>query len=469
MENFDQSQNKPESFSSFFKTEFKDFSLEMKIPLHYDQLKPITDALESFKTSDFKTFYLFLLEKLEELPSISHLKLVFPQTLLNQDQYSFLMRILLKLLLLQKKSIYLSTYIEKSCMTIWRDFYFRTFLKEIQENQADLSFLTRFKEYELNEISLIFMNNLLTFIEKDFKELKEFAFVNGNLDNVNQYPHYFKNITNLLHRFSHSLEKITLFFRSAWLKHSDYLPLFDAFEEMTKNNKLKSINIALGGSDEPVSSAIDIITKKLKSIFDNKDFTSLKEFQIFLANTHMKYETLRDFMIVLSQGLPRFKSMSFLIQTNFEFYKKKQMNELLQIFFKGKAEELQSLTIAFCADQSKNNKETRFDLKVFGSLLKENEWCLLEFNIYYEACKEVSKKDVVDFLIILTKFQEFLLNMRIVIIKKGLELVEAFGFSNILEAYLKEKKAWIVRGKVLKRLKKVYRIEILKEIMEKFL
>ncbi len=455
--------------SSFLKREFQDFSIELRIPSHYEKLKPIVDALEPHKNSNLSSFQSLLIKKIEELSSISSIKLVFPKTLFHEDQCAFIIRLLLKMSLLQKKSISLATGIEESFMTTWRYFYYGTFLKEIQENQADLSFLTQFKEYEHSMTSLNCMNNCLNLVQKDFKDLKEFIFVNGNLEDQHQYPLVIRNAASLLHLFSHSLEKISLFFRTFWLNPSDYLSLFDAFEDLSRKNRIKSMKIALLGAHEPVLNGIEKIVQKLYSIFENKEFNSLKEFGIFLANSHMEFVILRSLTIFLSTILQRLKSISFMIQTNFEFYKKQQIDEILEIFFKGKVKELRNVTLAFCADKGKTNKPTNFDLNFFGSLFKENKWCLFEFNLYYEASDKVNKRDVVNFLLVLTKNQEFLLNGKIMIMQKGLELLKAFGFSNIYEKYLKEKKNWVLRGKVLKRLKKIYRIEILNEIMEKFI
>ena len=468
MNNIDQSRKK-EDHSSFLKREFLDFSFEITIPSHYELLKPIDDALETHKNSNLSSFQPLLMEKIGELPLISSLKLYFPKTLLNDDQCTFLIKLLLKMSLLQKNSICLATGIEESHMTTWRNFYYGTFLKEILENKADLSFLTRFKEYEHSTTSLNCMNNCLNLVQKDFKNLKEFTFVNGNLEDQHQYPLHLRNVNNLLHNFSHSLEKISLFFRTFWLHPSDYLPIFSAFEDLSRNNKLKSLKIALLGAHEPVSNGVKNIIKQLYSIFDNEKFNSLKEFGIFLANSHMEFEVLRDCTVFLSTILHRLKSISFIIQTDFQIYSKEQIDEILKIFFQGKAKDMRNVTLGFCADKGKTNRPTNFGLNFFGSLIKENEWCLFEFNLYYEASDKVNKRDVANFLIALTKYQEFLLNAKIMIMQKGLELVNAFGFSKIFENYLKEKKNFVLRGKILKRLKKVYRIEILNEIMEKFI
>ena len=480
--------------SSSLKRNLEDLSFEIKIPYSQQKLIPIKEIfdlpiddksensqfieneqnvntfpfqLEQPKSvSILNNIYIKLLQELEQLPDISNIRLYFPQSLFNNSQYQFLLGILNKYVILKKTSIFLTTYIGENYMTKWRTFYFNTFLREIMKNQAELSFVTRDKEYERNQ-NLSLLNNLLTFIQGSYKELKEFGFINGNIEDVFIYPLLLDNSVKIMKSFGNTLEKLIFFFRSYWLNPKEYIPIFDAFEEISQNNKIKSFKIALGGADEPTGKGILAIVQRLKSCLSNIKFYSLNELSVFFANNHLDFYILKHLTIVLTEYLYRLKSFEFLIQTDFDKYSKEEMDEILTTIFQQQANELIQFTLGLCADQGKINRPATFDLKVFGELLKKNQWILHEFNLYFEVNeKGVQKKALKEFLLILTKHQKYLLECRLMIMMEGTNLINKFGYANSLEKYFETKKRGILFGKAMLKMKKKFRIEILNEILE---
>jgi len=462
--------NKNAPFWSWRK-EFGDFSFKLKAPENdYSLLlkKSLNEDPKMSVLSNFSEISDKLWSQLEHLPSISSLGLSFENTQFNIKQYQFLSDLIKKMAYLKNNSIHLVTFIQNEYMTLWRDFYYATFLQEVLERPVDLSFITRFKEYEKTIPATNNLNNLLQIIQKNFSELKEFAFVNGNLEDFVQYPLHLQNATNILKTFGKSLEKLLLFFRTYYLKEEQYLPIFDEIDKMSEFDKLQSIRIAFGGAMEPTPKGIRQAIAKLDATFEKDKFTSLRDFGIFFANLHLDKQTTMNIIRFVSKILPKLESMVCLLQTDFENSKEEDMNEILEVLFMTKSQKLREFTLGFCADHGKINKQTMFGLERFRNLLKENLWTLLKFNLYYEIKETVGKKEVKDFLIILTKYQEFLVDFNVKLMNCGVEMIGFYGFDKILENYRNEKKRSIIRSMAVKNIRKSYRKEIVNEILEKF-
>ena len=461
--------------SSSIKGAFQDFSFEIKSPLPLKNLKPISKIFQESKEISFECIDTKLSEKIKVLPSILSMHLSFPHTLFNISHYKLLMNLLDQITVFEKQSISIMSFIEEVKMTPWRLFYYSSFLNDLWNNKTNLSFLSRFDEYEINEYSTIFLNSLLKSIQFNCEDLKEFVFINGNLDHSEQYPFHFEHINSIMSKFARSLEKISLFFRSAYIGDSSYIKLFDNFEEIARWNKIKSFKIALNGIEDPLDSGIREINQKLTKTFKNQEFNSIEDFGFLLARRFLSYEILKETTDIFSENMHRFFRFSFLFQSDIEFYTKDEMNQLLRSFFRNQAEDLRDFTLGLsdvCSNGHNNDafyvrRDILFDLKDFGQIIKENEWKLVTFNLYFKVNDMVSKRDVKEFLMILMKKQKFLVNLRLMIMKREVELINNFEFSKILELYFIRKLNYIRVGKALKNLKKCYRFEIRKEIFEK--
>ena len=92
------------------------------------------------------------------------------------------------------------------------------------------------------------------------------------------------------------------------------------------------------------------------------------------------------------------------------------MDEILTILFLTKSENLRYLCLGFCSDQGIWFGFTHFTLGHFGKLLKENEWYLLKFNLYFEVDYWVSKQETRDFLLILLRNLKFLIEAKVQLI-----------------------------------------------------
>lgn len=455
------------------KFKFKNASIDVKFVCSEEKLSKILQTLdfpnnsEEFLIEELLNKDFFKQKIVENLPYVSSIKTIFPNQIFSKTQHEFLLEILNKMASLQRESVYLMTYIAEDFMTTWRTFYFDCFLNSLLKSHTDLTFLTRFHEYQFTVNELVYMNDLLTTIQSKFTGLKNFAFVNGNLESPSHYPLQLTNARNIMERFGSTLETVTLFFRSRYFHPKEYYPIFETLEDIAKFNVLKSFRIALGGVNEPKIIGIRKIIQSLDSVFGKKEFTSLKDLGIFFANTYLDFDTLLDLVKCLEKTLNRLKSAIFFIQTDFENYSKDQMNELLKIILQNKSLELQEFSLGFCADHGKQIRHTNFDLNVLCELLKKNQWYLMKFDLYYEVNEETTKGDIKNFLIILTKYQENLVKSNITIMRRGVQLLKEFGFTECFDQYFERKRRWLVISKALKRLKKYYRIEILNEILEK--
>lgn len=463
--------DKENSFISFEKTN-KWFHLEFSGYCNKDKQDQFQKDLETLlKNSELFTAY-YNSQTMEELISpiqeIKNFKLFCHHQAFNHTHYEFLTFILAKLSK-ENKSIYFMTYIEKNFMTLWRKFYFSVFLEEILENPSSLTFLSRKMEYIKTPFASKKMNSLLEEVYP-FKNLKKLVFVNGNLDDVNEYPEHLRMVNKIMINNEKSLEKIVLFFRSMWIHQSEYLPIFETFDSMGKYENLKCFRIALGGVEQPNPQGISKIKDILNNAFEKTNyFCNLQEFGIFIANTFLNQEILNDLTKASLKKLHQLKVYHFLTQTNFHGYHKAEFNEILKTIFETKSEILREISLAFCADQGKSHFLTDFDLDVFMNLIKGNKWCLLKFNLYYDVNDKVDRNKLQEFLITLMKYQEFILHSKIMILRRGKDILKTYGFKKILKNFLKLKNRMILMAKGLSLLQKKYRKEILNEILENFI
>ena len=150
--------------------------------------------------------------------------------------------------------------------------------------------------------------------------------------------------------------------------------------------KLKSLRLAFGSTM--------LIANPLETIILSERMCFLKDFGFFWDNPVVYARTAKNMATSISKFMVKMESLHFFLQTNFVFYTAEEMDEILSVLFLTKSHKLRFLSLGFCSDQETSHFATSFNLNHFGKLLKENEWSLLKFHLYFEVNAGVKKEEI---------------------------------------------------------------------------
>ena len=445
---------------------FADSSCKLSLPNNEISNFFIKFLSNDLSISDPLAKFSNILAKSEDVSNICSCDLRSSNTVFSHIQFNFLSDALKKMKDLKSPSIHLISFIQEEYMTTaWRNFYFQAFLQETMEGPADFKLVSRFKEYEGYSQGVKNLNVLLENFNSQFNNIRDFAFVNGNLEDF----HYYESLENcqkILEKSANSLEKILLFFRTNHF-YGKYTKFFEQLDKL-EFPRLQSFRIALGGTTDPGHILLSLFSTHLENAFENNKLVALKDLGIFFANFSYSVFYAKEILRTISLCLTKMESLAFLLQSNLETYTNDDMNQMLSIIFQTKSQTIRNFSLGFCADRQKTCRTTNFTLNHFGNLLKENTWTLLKFQLYYEVKLGLTCRQIKEFLLILITWLRFCSVFKVKLMSNGNDLLEEFGINEILEKYFKTKQKSILMARSLNGLRKWFRREIIYEISEKF-
>jgi len=458
-------QSKNSNAVSSLGKQYPNFTFKLKISLNSENLtKNHQNSLMAKSDCDFSNIYETNLKKLEQISKISSISLSFPESLFQQLLYPFIIPFVEKIESLKKQESMLPiTYVEKGKITPWQIFYYDNFFYDVFEKETNCSFSPKNKDIPQDEAYLAYLNHILQNIYLNFSDFHGFVF----LEDSPEYSFHLRRIQHFMKTFAGSMEKLFLNLQSAFFGAIHYIPLFMEIENM-KN--LKSMRVLIAEDERAGSKGIRQITDVMNSIFEKNGLAHLKDFGLcFTDNWDWDSEDkIRKFINLVCIILPKLHSVSFLYQFNLNIDIKFQIEEILKLLFMTHSETIREMTLGFSVKPTYLVFPSIliFDLDVFGKLFIENDWKLTKFNLYLEVGWEVPKNEIKNFLMILMKRQTFLTHCDIKIMKNGKDLIENFGFREVLGYMKKIKETMIYMSLMMKKARKFYRREVINEIME---
>ena len=164
--------------------------------------------------------------------------------LYSPNQYNFMLESLKKMTELNRPSLHIFSLIQKESLTTWGHFYFKAFLQQSMEKRTNFKLVSRYKQVNAEKNSQA-LENLLRDGFSQFRDVQDFAFVDGNLEDLFFSISLLKFCNDIIKRSEKTLEKLLLFFRSTSL----YKFFIRIFEKLKSGGfpQLKSLRLALGG------------------------------------------------------------------------------------------------------------------------------------------------------------------------------------------------------------------------------
>ena len=193
------------------------------------------------------------------------------------------------------------------------------------------------------------------------------------------------------------------------------------------------------------------------------ELSSLRDFGLLISRRKLNFDVLVRIFKFIRQIICHLNSLVFIFETDVNGHPLAAMNDILDIFiiifFRTKSHNLREITLGL-------NNKIKLNLKTLGELMTEKNWLLLRFQLHCLVQNTVEEKDIKHFLNIVLQNQKYVLELNLKIMREGKDLLKYFGFSTILRQKLKEKKNLVLSCLALRKLGKLFRREILSEIVD---
>lgn len=439
--------NRPQNIISLEK---KCFDCVLNLTLLEAEKESIEKFLTESSHSRFEKLCFDLWHQIEPLSSLPSIHIYFPTSEFGTHQYEFLLKLFGKMSTENVDSLNLVSFPHLL------EFLYANFIQNTSKTPPQITLINRFFLFSENETLQVCLNNLVHIISVHFPKLKEFVFAYYILSS----DVTIKKVQNVLEKTATTLEKIVIFLRIAFLR--ECMPLFDAIKYVGQFNKLKSLRIAFEATYSDNQKILSVINENFESLFENHLLNSLKDFGISF-HSFLEIHFMKRLFKVLSYLLPQLNSFVCFFQPFYEELAEDDLQNLLELLLLTKAENLRNFSLGIYTGDS-----SKFILETFCHLFKECKWNLLKLSLFWVIKQK--RKEMSQFLSQIIMSQKYLMELDIEFSFSGINLVKHFGLSEILTKYFFFKKRLVIKCWLLgQKLRKLFRIEIVNQVLDKFI
>ena len=271
---------------------FEDCSIQLNIPGNKDSkaaIELLQKMTKNTNISDFSKIDEILNAKVPTILEFYYKDLTPSYS--SKDIYS-LCNVFKRMKGLPQPSIHLIGFHENEETTKkWRNFYLKAFLDETIKRHADFKFISKY-----NASGMVLM---LTEINLDFMNVRDFVFATGNLNAIDA-AHVLENCSDILEKSADSLENFCLLYRNTGLLLSRCNRIYEKLYYGVFP-KLKSLRFAFGSEM--------LLQSTHERIIALESLSSLRDFGFFWANPSINLHNAKKGVELISKIMVQIDSI----------------------------------------------------------------------------------------------------------------------------------------------------------------